>query len=498
MSTDIRIRNIPIEQTTFENSDYFVIDKVTTDTTVKMGAGNVSNQIVGRATINTGNTNSQYGNNAGVFLADGVTPKVGGSNCVYLGSNARALANNTNNEIVIGASAIGNGSNTVTIGDNNITRTILRGNVEANTFIASNRLRAGGNYYNVLSWNFNGTLTNGVKIKTNIPYTNSSHMPTIIIEGYDYGTANTVGIMLVWYVIGGNFVNHKASSYGGITPTIQLANESGLVTIYLDWRPNYGRITVKAFAQGMSEQAIWFDGWTVADEVAGTQNQVTVPYYNRFSNTDFAGNISMSGNINMTGNITMPGNIHMPGNISMLGNNTNTNMLTIRQGIVNFNNNNNSQNWRTAVVININNSTSAELETNPNRSMRFVQLGGTAFGAGIAWGMSPQADNNWLSGAYSTGQYLLAYNGQTLTLQGSNQNPGATPTSFNPTTFITITNQGNVTLNNGDLSITSGKQIYLAGNETTNGSWRMNATLNGSMLIQKREAGVWVTKQTLS
>ncbi len=43
-------------------------------------------------------------------------------------------------------------------------------------------IKAGGNYYNVLSWNQNGTPVNGVKIKTKIPYTSGTQMPLIMIE----------------------------------------------------------------------------------------------------------------------------------------------------------------------------------------------------------------------------------------------------------------------------------------------------------------------------
>lgn len=61
-------------------------------------------------------------------------------------------------------------------------------------------IKAGGNYYNVISWNQNGTPVNGVKIKTRIPYTNGSQMPLVSIEGYDYGNGSPIGISLVWYV----------------------------------------------------------------------------------------------------------------------------------------------------------------------------------------------------------------------------------------------------------------------------------------------------------
>jgi len=150
--------------------------------------------------------------------------------------------------------------------------------------------KAGGNYYNVLSYNFNGTPVNGVKIKTNIPYTNGSQMPLITIDGYDYGAGSTFWVSFVWYVYNGNFTNYMASSYGNTTPVLKLANEWGYVTIHLAWTPYYGRFNVHAYAQGMWEPASWFQWWTVVDQVPGATNQVTVPYSNTFPGTvNFAG-----------------------------------------------------------------------------------------------------------------------------------------------------------------------------------------------------------------
>ncbi|MCB9839527.1 tail fiber domain-containing protein [Candidatus Nomurabacteria bacterium] len=154
--------------------------------------------------------------------------------------------------------------------------------VDTNGAAFNGLFRAGGNYYNVVSYNYNGTPTNAIKIKTNIPYTSSSQMPTINIKGYSYGDSAPIDINIVWYILGGNFLNYKASSSGGVTPTIKLANEGGLVTITLEYTPYYARFQVNAFAQGMSETPSWFNGWTVADEAAGATNQVTVAYQNRF------------------------------------------------------------------------------------------------------------------------------------------------------------------------------------------------------------------------
>ena len=50
-------------------------------------------------------------------------------NCIYVGCNAQPNANNTTNEIVIGANTNGNGSDTVTIGNSSITRTLIGENI---------------------------------------------------------------------------------------------------------------------------------------------------------------------------------------------------------------------------------------------------------------------------------------------------------------------------------------------------------------------------------
>ena len=48
---------------------------------------------------------------------------------IYIGHSANSVNFNVSNEIVIGATALGNGSNTVTLGNDNIQKTILKGNV---------------------------------------------------------------------------------------------------------------------------------------------------------------------------------------------------------------------------------------------------------------------------------------------------------------------------------------------------------------------------------
>ena len=64
---------------------------------------------------------SLAGSNYG-YLADS-------NDSVYIGYNANSVNLKVSNEIVIGTTALGNGSNTVTLGNDNIQKTILKGNV---------------------------------------------------------------------------------------------------------------------------------------------------------------------------------------------------------------------------------------------------------------------------------------------------------------------------------------------------------------------------------
>jgi hypothetical protein len=78
-----------------------------------------SNSFVGTSagTNNTtGNSNSFVGTSAGRYIADGATANATGNNSVYLGYLSKAKTDGESNETAIGANAVGNGSNTVTLG----------------------------------------------------------------------------------------------------------------------------------------------------------------------------------------------------------------------------------------------------------------------------------------------------------------------------------------------------------------------------------------------
>ncbi|WP_422082353.1 hypothetical protein [Ulvibacterium sp.] len=133
--------------------------------------------------------------------------------------------------------------------------------------------------YTPLHYHLNGTPTNGIKIKTNLPFQNNALMPTIIIEGYNYGRSGSIGIMLNWYIYNGDFINFGASSHGTFAPTIKLSNENGNVIIYIDSREYFNRFQIRAFAKGLPQDlAVNYQGWTAVDEPLTGTNTVDVPY----------------------------------------------------------------------------------------------------------------------------------------------------------------------------------------------------------------------------
>lgn len=147
--------------------------------------------------------------------------------------------------------------------------------------------------YEVLDYSINSTPVNGIKIKTNIPYTNSSQMVNLNIEGYSYGKQSPLGINIVWYIYGGNFTSTGASSWGNHTPAISLANEGGKVVVFIHDKVYYQRFKVTAFAKGMSETSAWFQGWKAVDQALSGTNVIALSYKNTFGNVYAMGNVGI-------------------------------------------------------------------------------------------------------------------------------------------------------------------------------------------------------------
>ena len=80
----------------------------------------------------TGTYNTALGRSAGRYHPNGTTPLTDPENSVYIGANAKGKDNADNNSIVIGYNAVGLGANTVVLGNDNVTATALKGNVQLN------------------------------------------------------------------------------------------------------------------------------------------------------------------------------------------------------------------------------------------------------------------------------------------------------------------------------------------------------------------------------
>jgi len=81
----------------------------------------------------TGSNNFAMGNNAGRYYGSGTNTNQNSNNSLFIGYDTRANAAGGTNEIVIGASAIGAGSNSAVLGNDSITKTLLKGNVGIGT-----------------------------------------------------------------------------------------------------------------------------------------------------------------------------------------------------------------------------------------------------------------------------------------------------------------------------------------------------------------------------
>jgi hypothetical protein len=108
------------------------------------GSSNTANGLNALFGNTTGSDNTAVGSNAGRFIFIGAS-NLTGANSVFLGAGTRPLADGQTNQIVIGHNAIGNGSNSVTLGNTSITKTVLRGNVGIGTNTPNSKLEVTGN-----------------------------------------------------------------------------------------------------------------------------------------------------------------------------------------------------------------------------------------------------------------------------------------------------------------------------------------------------------------
>ena len=116
------------------------------NTALATNSSGINNSALGSgalATISSGNDNTALGYLAGAFDTGG-NPLTNLTSGIFIGSNTKAATDGDTNEIVIGTNVTGLGSNTVIIGDTNITKTALNGKVGIGTTDPKSALQVNG------------------------------------------------------------------------------------------------------------------------------------------------------------------------------------------------------------------------------------------------------------------------------------------------------------------------------------------------------------------
>jgi hypothetical protein len=113
------------------------------------GGNNVAIGYLSLNAIRTSN-NIGLGYQAGNFITGGSLENTNPTNSIFIGYDCRANAATETNQIVIGYQATGAGSNTVTLGNTSIVKTILRGTINAANLPTSSAGLVAGDIWNNL------------------------------------------------------------------------------------------------------------------------------------------------------------------------------------------------------------------------------------------------------------------------------------------------------------------------------------------------------------
>ena len=93
----------------------------------------------------TGHYNTMIGRNAGIYLSDGSSANETSSSSIFIGRNTKSESAGSTNQIIIGNEATGLGSNSVVIGNDDIIKTVLKGDIGIGTTLPTEKLDVNSN-----------------------------------------------------------------------------------------------------------------------------------------------------------------------------------------------------------------------------------------------------------------------------------------------------------------------------------------------------------------
>lgn len=132
-----KFQNVTVENNLIVNGDFTLGDDIViNDTLLVNGVATFKGGIISTGTAAAPTSNTVLGTTAGAALQSGATDNVllgatagdsitTGDQCIVIGSGADVAAATNSNSIVIGHGAVGNGSNTTTIGNSSTTGTFI-------------------------------------------------------------------------------------------------------------------------------------------------------------------------------------------------------------------------------------------------------------------------------------------------------------------------------------------------------------------------------------